>query len=393
MKNDRAKYKIIDMSYASIYNISGKLVEADLLNEIDKRKSNPFSVSFEKLYFSYDFSFMEISQKIFSNNQKINDIFANLSSLEQKILLRELSTNEIVSSSKDRFIPLQHKKVFENWIFDNAKRNSSLLDGYRLLVTEQLKCPKTITDLQHLYNIFIKPRNAELHFKNIKKYHYFRTEKISLKESSNLILDYVGDLDEQTIIVNVTQYLKFLNDSTFDPYSKISVFFFLFMKSMPYYNENYFLAKLIMSLYLFNSEKSKILSLFLSKIFEPYKQKLILYFNETLSVENHGDIGHFAYKVMEIILDGTNKILQKLAILDAKKKDLIAKKDKKESKSFKAIKEVFISSSIYTTYGASIYEVEEETKISVPTINRFIKDHSEELTKTRFIKRDYYKYK
>lgn len=381
------------MIYQSIIELSGKWAETELSKEVEKRKNNSLSVNFDNFFFSYEFSFMEMYQKIFSNVQKINEMYSLLSDFERKILLRELAINELVSSSKDRFIPFQYKKVFENWIFDNSKKNSSLVDGYRLLLNGELTLPKTINDLQHLYNIFIRPRNNELHLKNVKKFHYFRTEEVSLQETSNLFIDYKGDSDEQSIIKNISGALDFLNSYSIDSYSKVAVFFFLFMRCMPYYNENYFMAKLICSIYFFQNENSPILALFVSKILEPHKELLRKTFKETLSDNNRGDIGHFAYTFLKILNDGTNRILQKLAILNEKKNDLKKDKDKKESKNFLKIKELFVSSSIYTTYGISIYEVEDYLNTSIPTINRFIKEHAKELSKTRFIKRNYYKYK
>lgn len=380
------------MNGLSIYDLSKRIKKDVIEEEIKKRKTSQMSISFDEYWFSYDFSMMELSSKIHQNVIEISDLYSKLRDFEKRYSIRDLAINEIVISSNDRYFPTTNKNIFSSWIYDDGKGNSSLIDGYKSLLNGEIKGFKDVNDLKRIYDLLIRPRNQAYHLKNIKKYHYFRTEELTLGINSNLFLDEKGEEGEQEIIKKLNWYIDFLNTSPFDPYIKGGIFFFLFMKTMPFYNENFFICKFAISLFLQSYIKNNFLAVSTGKILDNYKDLLVSSFNETKSDANHGDLSHFVRMFLKIVLDGTNRLLQEFAIKNENKKELVTFYNAKESKSFAKIKEVLISSSSYSMYGSSVFEIQEITKISIPTINRFLEKYRKNLKKTRFVKRDYYRF-
>lgn len=379
------------MVKSSIYLLSNKLSEEELKEEVEKRQNSRMSISLGNFWFSYDFSIMEMSIKISKNFNEINNKISSLKDYEREFLFRDMVLDELTASFSDRFRPISKKSLFNYWIYENGKGNSSLIDSYKTLISSSERTIKDIYDLKRLYDVLIKPRNTAYHLKNVKKYHFFRTEELIENDKSNLILSERGDKDEQEIIKSVTCCLQIINSQELDPYSKIGIFLFLFLKSMPFYNENFFIAKYVISSYLWNIEKNYSLALSIGSFLMPYKKLLASSYKETVSENNHGDLSHFVFSFLEILLDGSNRLLQELAVKESKKQNEFP--FSKEKKNAKKIGEILISSSIYSEYGVSVYEMKKLSGISLPTINRFIAKYNQNIKKTRFIKRDYYSIK
>lgn len=380
------------MTVSSIYELSKKVEKSVLEEEVSKRKASQMAISFDEYWFSYDFSLMDLQSKIHQNVIELNDLYFGLSDFEKEYLLRDAAINEILISSLDRRYPLSSKNTFSYWIYSSENANSSLIDCYKTIIKKEFKFPKEISDLKRIYDLLIRPLNSAYHLKNIKKYHYFRTDELTVGLKSNLFPLENGTNGEQNIIEEMNTCLNFLNVSPFDQYTRAAIFFFLFMNSMPFYNENFFICKFVISLFLQHSIRNDLLALSIGEILDSYRDLLISTFAETKSKGNHGDLSHFAKTFLRIVLDGTNRLLQELAIKNQSKKEFANKFDEKESKSFLKLKEILISSSSYSLYGSSVFELEEISGISVPTINRFLEKYRKNLNKTRFVKRDYYRF-
>ena len=102
---------------------------------------------------------------------------------------------------------------------------------------------------------------------------------------------------------------------------------------------------------------------------------------------------HFLYPFVSMLKDGVLGMTQNLKTLQSKEKYLSESFTQDFSKSEKQLLDVLIQSSIYSLYGCDVNKMGELSKVSLPTINRFLKrlKDEERLKKTRIGKKDFYK--
>ncbi len=381
------------MAHLSIYEMRSKTSKDKILDEVQKRKNSSAQIGCLDFFLEYDISLIEKVFNLTKNAEKFKSSFYQLNAYSQKLILRSAALDELELIFKDHFIPLTKKGIIISWVNDRGDSNSYFVDAYKNLLNESLSLPKTVNDLKRIYDSYVSPRNLAFHQKKIKKFHIFRSENISLNNKTNFIENYQPNFDESEIIKNMSSSLEILNGNL-DVFTQSAAFFFFVFYSMPFYNENFFLAKYILSLDLL-LEGHAFLGLSIGKVIDKYKDALIRKFNETISSENHKDLSHFVSFFLDIYQDGLSSLPMDLKIKENLAKEDISFFNTMMSKSEKLLLEKIAYATYFSDYGVDVKELKEETCISVPTINRFLKKlkDNDKLAKTRIGKKDFFKLK
>lgn len=399
------------MKFKSVYQLNKELSKKDLAQIIEKRKkSSMVFISNDQYFLSYDFSLFSLSLTKTKEDQLLEGCFEELNDFEKRIIIQNKSIKELEIIIGKSFIKNSKTYVFNSWMNDEPGGNSFFVNSYKDLISSKTKLPKDIDSLNAIYEKYVRPRNVAFKKKNVKKFHKFRDSTLlSENEMYDLLqkvpnpsykkyLSFLNNVPdkEEDIISQMNQTIDVLSNEDLDIYSKAGIFLFKFLLTMPYYGilNNLFIALYVLTLY-FYEEDHKLFAVSLWQILanQGNFDLLLKAFYETISEENHGDLSHFIYPFIAVIKDGVLKLTQELKNLESKVKVLHETIDGKLSKSDKKLLAIAISSSVYTEYGISTDEMKEETEISIPTINRFIKKMKDEkhLTKTRIGKKDYYK--
>ena len=338
---------------------------------LEKRKQleNPLGITYRDFRFSYSLDYLGKVFNLLSELCSLQNSFDEMDSFAKNCFLRENAIDELELIFREHFIPLKRESVFASWVYEKEDSNAYFIEAYKQLLGGKRKAPRNVQELNRVYEEVVFKRNVAFHRKNIKRFHLFRTDALSLNETTNFLPDYLGSSSEAEIIQEISFTLQLL-DSSFDVFTKMSLVFFFFLYSMPYYNENFFLCKYVLSTYLFEKNYS-LLALTLGQLIERNKQELETRLSKILK-EGHGDLFDLA-----------------------KKKYACLKNSQPKDKNDEKLKYCLLLGSIFTSYGLNIFEIEEETKISIPTINRYLKKMREEgcLNQKRIGKRDFFSLK
>lgn len=358
--------------------------------EHTKNKQNPeneVGISYHDFSFSYSLNYLENVFNLLREVDNLQNSFDEIDSFARKIQLRENAIDELELIFKEHFISPKRETIFSSWIYDKEDSNSYFVEAYKQLLEDKWKTPKNIQELNHLYEEIIYERNSAFHKKNIKRFHLFRTEKLSLSEPTNFLSDYEG-LSSETEIIQEMNFALELFDSSFDIFTKSALFFFFFLHAMPYYNENFFLCKFILSTFFFEKGYT-LLALSIGKIMERNKEELK---NELLEVlEKEEDLSSFASFFIDLLHDG----ISSLSFALAKKKYSLKENSQYIGKNDGKLNYYLSLGSLFTSYGLNVFELQKETGLSIPTINRFLKKKKERgnLLQKRIGKRDFFSLK
>lgn len=399
------------MKFQSIYQLSKQISSGELSKEIEKRKNSPMVFNLDKRYFlSYDFAYLNLILLKTKDDQLLSNCYNNLDDLSKRFLLEKASINELESLMKFSFVKNTNQYIFEYFMGSDTAPNYLFLNAYKDLLSSKIKTPTDIDSLNVLYEKYVKPRNLAFKKRNVKKFHKFRDsafnedlEHLSIGDSFSkntyrkcLSLFNKAPSSEDEIVSSMNEAFFALYNSDLDIYSKGGVFLFKFLLTMPYYGvlNNLFLAIITLASYFYNDGK-ELLALSLTQILfsKNNLSSLVNYFYETVSKDNHGDLMHFLYPFVSMLKDGVLEMTQNLKTLQSKEKYLSESFTQDFSKSEKQLLDVLIPSSIYSLYGCDVNKMGELTKVSLPTINRFLKrlKDEERLKKTRIGKKDFYK--
>ena len=357
---------------------------------LEKRKQleNPLGITYRDFRFSYSLDYLGKVFNLLSELCSLQNSFDEMDSFAKNCFLRENAIDELELIFREHFIPLKRESVFASWVYEKEDSNAYFIEAYKQLLGGKRKAPRNVQELNRVYEEVVFKRNVAFHRKNIKRFHLFRTDALSLNETTNFLPDYLGSSSEAEIIQEISFTLQLL-DSSFDVFTKMSLVFFFFLYSMPYYNENFFLCKYVLSTYLFEKNYS-LLALTLGQLIERNKQELETRLSKILK-EGHGDLSDFVSFCADFFHDGISSLSFELA----KKKYTCLKNSQPKDKNDEKLKYFLSLGSIFTSYGLNIFEIEEETKISIPTINRYLKKMREGgcLNQKRIGKREFFSLK
>lgn len=357
---------------------------------LEKRKQleNPLGITYRDFRFSYSLDYLGKDFNLLSELCSLQNSFDEMDSFAKNCFLRENAIDELELIFREHFIPLKRESVFASWVYEKEDSNAYFIEAYKQLLEGKRKAPRNVQELNHVYEEVVFKRNVAFHRKNIKRFHLFRTDVLSLNETTNFLPNYLGLSSEAEIIQEISFTLQLL-DSSFDVFTKMSLVFFFFLYSMPYYNENFFLCKYVLSTYLFEKNYS-LLALTLGQLIERNKQQLETRLSKILK-EGHGDLSDFVSFCADFFHDGISSLSFELA----KKKHACLKNSQPKEKNDEKLKYCLSLGSIFTSYGLNIFEIEEETKISIPTINRYLKKMREGgcLNQKRIGKREFFSLK
>ncbi len=398
------------MKYQSIYQLSKQLSEEVLKKEIEKLKNSPMTFNSDKRFFiSYDFNYLNLILLTTKDDQLLSSCFNEIGDLGESYLLEKSSINEMKALLSQSFLRNTDKHIYCLWIDNEDNGNSYFMDAYKDLISSKIKAPTNIDSLSVIYDKYVKPRNLVFKKKNIKKFHKFRDSsfindleysslssvlsKNAYKKCQLLFSNAPGTEDE--IVSEMNETFAVLNDSRLDTYTKGAIFLYKFINIMPYYGllNNLFMAIFSLASYFYNEGKELLAVSLWQIIFAKNNlSSLINCLYETKSKDNHGDLMHFVYPFVSILKDGILEMTQELKTLQTKENRLKETFVGSLSKSEEKVLDVLLPSSIYSLYGIETKKINELTKASIPTINRFLKKLKDEnkLKKHRIGNKDFY---
>lgn len=356
--------------------------------EKGKRTENSVGTAYHGFSFSYSLEYLGKVFNLLRELSSLQNSFDEMDTFAKKCFLRKHAIDELELVFKEHFIPLKRESVFASWIYEKEDSNAYFVEAYKQMLEGKRKAPRTIQELNRIYEEVVFKRNAAFHRKNIQRFHLFRTDKLSLDETTNFLLGYPGLSSESDIIQEMSFVLEIF-DSSFDVFTKVSLVFFFFLHSMPYYNENFLLCKYVLSTYLFEKNYS-VMALVIGELIERNKSEFETRLFKILK-ERNGDLFDFVSFWADCFHDEISSLSFELA----KKKDAVIKISQLKERNDEKIKHCLALGSLFTSYGISIFEIEEETKTSIPTINRYLKKMRDEgcLIQKRIGKRDFFSLK
>ena len=356
--------------------------------EKGKRAENSNGFLYHGFYFFYSLDYLGKIFNLLSEACLLQKSFDEMDSFAKKCFLREQAIDELELVFKEHFIPLKRESIFAAWVYEKEDANAYFIEAYKQILDRKRKAPRNVQELNRVYEEVVYKRNAAFHRKNIQRFHLFRTDALSLGETTNFVSNYPGLPSETDIIQELSFAFQFL-DSSFDVFTKISLFLFFFLRSMPYYNENFFLCKYILSTYLFEKGYS-LMSLTMGQLIERNKAELKTKLSKILQ-EGKGNLFDLASFCVDFLHDGISSLSFELA----KKKYSIPKNSQQKIKNDEKLNYYLSLGNVFASYGLNIFEIEKETEISIPTINRFLKRMREEgrLQQKRIGRRDFFSLK
>lgn len=381
------------MNHVSIYELKNKVNESKILAEVEKRQHSSAKIGCSNFFLEYDISLIEKVLSLIKTAEKFKFSFDELNEYSRKLVLRDAALDELELVFRDHFVALTKKGIFLSWVNESDDSNSYFIEAYKTLLSGKASLPKNVTELKRMYDSYVSPRNLAFHQRNIKKFHLFRNEDLVSGNNTNFIPDYTPSFEESELIKNISDSLDILNNNL-DVFTQSASFFFLFLYSMPFYNENYFISKYVLSSDLITHGYSY-LGLSIGKTMDKYKDLLVRRFYETIDKNDHGDLSHFVSFFLDVFQDALSSLP-----MDLKIKENLAKNDyemlsKKMSRSDRLLLGKITYATYFSSYGLCVKELEEESKVSLPTINRFLKKLKDldKLEKTRIGKKDFFKLK
>lgn len=337
-----------------------------------------------KLYYTPTHNMMSSIEKIYEYDKELEKIFQSLPDVAKKQFIIEsvaeelYSTNdlegirsskaEMVESTRDAFL---HKKT--------NKRFSSMVKSYTELVNKAVDAPLTAQDVRSIYDYIA---SEEVEKNEQPDGNLFRKEVTHiLKKSGTGKIIHKGITDENNIIVQVENLLKFMDDSNSQASKliKVAISHYFFGYIHPFYDGNGRTSRFISSIYL-SEFLFYLTAISLSRASNKYINDYLDAFEISNSVKSRGELNFFIETFLDLIVKGQIDVLsevkEKQLLLDAAAAKIAADSyfDKKDS-NYKSIVYVLAQSYFFSNAnGMTASEISKIMKMSDVTARKFMNE-------------------
>lgn len=254
---------------------------------------------------------MMLQERIMDKAVEINNLLNNIPDVAKNSFLRGVLINEIQSTNEIEGVHSSRKEISRAWydMEQNQNKNTRFLGILKLYSYLSKGDFEKISDIKEIREIYDKLVSDEVDASNILDGEYFRKGSVEVTQGERVI--HRGNPNESSIISDLIQYIKFINDSNIPFLIKAMLGHYFFEYIHPFYDGNGRTGRYITCRYL--SEKLDILTaLSFSHIINEQKDVYYKAFKTTSAEYNMGEGTMFVYELLKIVLKGQESLISNL---------------------------------------------------------------------------------
>ncbi|CAJ1201451.1 hypothetical protein CPR19088_GLDEOEPO_00884 [Companilactobacillus paralimentarius] len=272
----------------------------------------------KKQYDDYPIFFIEtrdivrLNADIRKKSSQIKKLSYSLPGIAKESYTNSLLTNEIQFSNEIEGVKTERKEI--GTVVDDLQTNNRT-NQKRLVSTVKkyidiLNEPEIqINDFQKLRDIYDKLTEGEIEKGKLPDGEYFRDKPVRIGTDVETV--HRPPINEKSIKDKLLSLIDFMNNESVPTIEKALVTHFMFENTHPFTDGNGLMGRYLLSQYL-SKKIDPYTALSISGAIHSNQSKYYKIFKEADSYENRAELTFFIQKMMEIILEGQNLVLDKL---------------------------------------------------------------------------------
>lgn len=336
----------------------------------------PIAIHDYPCFFIVNMEMINKMEKIFKNNSNVNALLVNLPPIAIKFMINKSLKDEITLTNEIEGVSSTRKEIEDAILNQNTNKRSrfkGLTAKYIKLIENDDIPLDTCEDIRIIYDDLVLD---EIDEQNEPDGTIFRKEQVHIVSSTQRE-KHSGVMPEEKIIEYMKQCLTFLKDDSINTLIKTAAFHYLFGYIHPFYDGNGRTSRFISSC-LLKSDLGILLSLRLSYVIKDNIKKYYEAFDVCNDIKNRGDITYFILMFLDLLIEATNDLYNKLNDLSEKLDfyvEIISGLDLRKNK-----KELLFVLCQNALFGDSLITVDELSRnldMSTTTVRGLIKDIEE----------------
>ena len=265
------------------------------------------------------------------------------------------------------------KKEIRDAYEDRGKRFKGIVDKYRLLMTSASIDITSCQAIRDLYDELVLPEVLEESEEDRPDGKLFRKGNVYIS-GRKMEPIHEGLYPEETIIDAMDKAIRYLNDDSEELLYRIAVFHYLLGYIHPFYNGNGRLNRFISS-YMLTRDFVPLISFRLSYTVKDEQSKYNKAFAECNDKDNRGELTMFVEMFLDVLTESTENLIESLqSRCNAWKRYTgnVAHLPFSSEKHYPDVYKVLILHELFAPDEATIEDIKEATKLSIPTIRKIL---------------------
>ncbi|AYE39230.1 Fic family protein [Companilactobacillus zhachilii] len=264
------------------------------------------------IFFVETRSMVRLNAEIRKNSSLIENIGSSLPGIAKESYTNSLLTNEIQFSNEIEGVKTERREI--GTVVDELQNNNKT-DKKRLVSTVKkyidiLGEPEIkIENFQKIRDIYDKLTDGEIEEGKLPDGEYFRDKPVRIGTDIETV--HRPPVNEKTIKDKLMSLIDFMNNEDIPPVEKSLVTHFMFENTHPFMDGNGRMGRYLLSQYL-SKKLDPYTALSISSSIHSNQAKYYKIFKDAELYENKAELTFFIQKMMEIILEGQNSVLEKL---------------------------------------------------------------------------------
>lgn len=286
---------------------SFKTILFPILTDKNKRQYDNYPI-----FFIETRDIVRLNADIRKKSSQIKKLSYSLPGIAKESYTNSLLTNEIQFSNEIEGVKTERKEIgtVVDDLQTNKKTNQKRLVSTVKKYIDILNEPEIrIKDFKKLRDIYDKLTDGEIEEGKLPDGEYFRDKPVRI--GTDLETVHRPPINEKTIKSKLLSLIDFMNNESIPPIEKALVTHFMFENTHPFIDGNGRMGRYLLSQYL-SKKIDPYTALSISGAIHSNQSKYYKIFEEAELYENRAELTFFIRRMMEIILEGQNSVLDKL---------------------------------------------------------------------------------
>ena len=372
------------MDYISLYKAYYQYSKEDFEKMYEQRYNSEatiklfFNIGENQAFLFFPNELNSLLHSIRTIDKRVRNIFDKLPKVAQNQYLKKSMIDEIQFNNSIEGVISTRKDI--NDIIDDIQvmsnkhiRLKGIVNKYLLLKDLNKINLNSSNDIRKLYDEMLYEEIKQNDPNNLPDGQLFRKDVVHVTTSTGKVI-HKGVMPESKIIEWLEEGIKIVNDESLDALIKASLFHYIFSYIHPFYDGNGRINRFISS-YILSQNYIPLIGYRLSLTIKENLADYYDAFKHTNDVRNKGDVTHFVFEFLKLILKAYEKTemyaMEKLVALT--KYCLVI--DKKLGKSkISEFLYVLTQAEMFSEFGLSINEISLILKCSENTVRNKMKE-------------------